>query len=138
MRPAATLPRSSPSREAARGTDQTVVLGTGPLTIDEVVAVARDGAPVELSDEALAAIGGVARARRGARRIGRPVYGVTTGFGALATRYIEPEKRTQLQRSLVRSHAAGTGPCVETRGRARADAAAPLHARDRAHRRARR
>ncbi len=42
------------------------------------------------------------------------MYGVSTGFGALATKYIEPSMRAQLQRSLIRSHAAGTGPCVET------------------------
>ena len=42
-----------------------------------------------------------------------PVYGVSTGFGALATRHIPGEKRAQLQRSLVRSHAAGSGPEVE-------------------------
>jgi len=38
---------------------------------------------------------------------------VSTGFGALATRHIPAERRTQLQRSLVRSHAAGSGPEVE-------------------------
>lgn len=43
----------------------------------------------------------------------KPSYGVSTGFGALATRHIPPEQRTQLQRSLVRSHAAGSGPEVE-------------------------
>jgi histidine ammonia-lyase len=44
---------------------------------------------------------------------GTPVYGVSTGFGALATRYIEPPMRRQRQRSLIRSHAAGTGAEVE-------------------------
>jgi histidine ammonia-lyase len=43
-----------------------------------------------------------------------PHYGVSTGFGALATRHIAPELRAQLQRSLIRSHAAGSGPEVET------------------------
>jgi histidine ammonia-lyase len=42
-----------------------------------------------------------------------PAYGISTGFGALATRHIPAEKRARLQRSLVRSHAAGTGPEVE-------------------------
>jgi histidine ammonia-lyase len=42
-----------------------------------------------------------------------PHYGVSTGFGALATRHIPVDRRAQLQRSLVRSHAAGTGPEVE-------------------------
>ena len=42
-----------------------------------------------------------------------PHYGISTGFGALATRYIAAERRAQLQRSLIRSHAAGSGPEVE-------------------------
>ncbi len=42
-----------------------------------------------------------------------PAYGISTGFGALATRHIPAEMREQLQRSLVRSHAAGSGPEVE-------------------------
>lgn len=42
-----------------------------------------------------------------------PHYGVSTGFGALATRHIPTALRAQLQRSLVRSHAAGSGPEVE-------------------------
>ena len=42
-----------------------------------------------------------------------PHYGVSTGFGALATRHIPTDKRIQLQRSLIRSHAAGSGPEVD-------------------------
>src|SRR5690606_28670101 len=42
-----------------------------------------------------------------------PHYGVSTGFGALATTFIAPERRRQLQASLIRSHAAGTGAEVE-------------------------
>ena len=42
-----------------------------------------------------------------------PAYGISTGFGALATRHIPAEMREQLQKSLVRSHAAGSGPEVE-------------------------
>ncbi|MBN2823458.1 MAG: histidine ammonia-lyase [Coriobacteriia bacterium] len=91
----------------------TVVVGTGPVAFDDVIAVARGDATVELSAEAVAAI---EDSRTHIDRLagsGQPVYGVSTGFGALATTYIEPEKRHQLQRSLVRSHAAGTGDCVE-------------------------
>ena len=44
----------------------------------------------------------------------RPAYGVSTGFGALAVRHIPADRRAQLQRSVIRSHAAGTGPEVET------------------------
>lgn len=90
-----------------------VVVGVGPVTPGQVVRVARHGAPVELSAEALAAIG-ESRARiRALARDARPVYGVSTGFGALATRHIPVELRGQLQRSLIRSHAAGSGAEVE-------------------------
>ncbi len=94
--------------------EPTVVLGRTPLTIPEVVAVARRRAPVEISDGSLAAI---ARARAHVDALaasGRPVYGVSTGFGSLATRYIEPDRRHDLQKSLIRSHAAGSGEPVET------------------------
>ncbi len=43
-----------------------------------------------------------------------PAYGISTGFGALATRHITPELRARLQLSLIRSHAAGAGEPVET------------------------
>lgn len=91
-----------------------VVVTAGPLTAEEVVAVARHGAAVELAEEAVAAIEASRAHVEALARSGRPVYGISTGFGALATRFIEAEKRTQLQRSLVRSHAAGSGACVET------------------------
>ena len=42
-----------------------------------------------------------------------PAYGISTGFGALANRHIPNDLRTQLQKSLIRSHAAGMGPAVE-------------------------
>lgn len=90
-----------------------VAVGVGPLTFADVVAVARDGAPVELTAEARTAI---LRAREVVDRLAdepTPVYGISTGFGALATRHIPTEMRAQLQRSLVRSHAAGSGPEVE-------------------------
>ena len=91
----------------------TVSVGTGPVSFEDVVAVARGGAGVELSAEALTAIH---RARAVVDDLAAspvPTYGVSTGFGALATRHIAPELRAKLQRSLVRSHAAGSGPEVE-------------------------
>src|SRR5690242_13618107 len=92
---------------------QTVQVGVGPVSLDDVVAVTRGGAPVELTDEALVAID---RARAVVEELAAaptPAYGISTGFGALATRHIPPELRDQLQRSLIRSHAAGSGPEVE-------------------------
>jgi histidine ammonia-lyase len=91
-----------------------VQVGVGPVSFDDVVAVARGGAPVQLTDEALAAVAET-RVRIDALASDvNPHYGVSTGFGALARVHIPPEKRTQLQRSLIRSHAAGTGPEVES------------------------
>jgi histidine ammonia-lyase len=90
-----------------------VVVGIGPLGIEEIVAVARDGAAVRISDDARAEI---VRTRRVIEALAQdvvPHYGVSTGFGALATRHIPVEQRAQLQRSLVRSHAAGSGGEVE-------------------------
>lgn len=89
-----------------------VELGTSPLSPEQVVAVARHGAPVALGTSALDAL---ARSRAHVERLAagdQPAYGVSTGFGSLATRRIPPELRAQLQRSLLRSHAAGSGPEV--------------------------
>ncbi|MCG8921679.1 histidine ammonia-lyase [Lentzea sp. CC55] len=92
---------------------QPVELGPKPLTLEDVHAVARDGAPVEITAAAREA---VTTARGHVDRLAtaeRPTYGVSTGFGALAVRHIPPDRRAQLQRSLIRSHAAGSGPEVE-------------------------
>jgi histidine ammonia-lyase len=95
-------------------TDAVITVGVGAVTPAEVVAVARAGARVSLSDEALAAIDAGRRTIDALAQDARPHYGVSTGFGALATRHIPPESRTQLQRSLIRSHAAGAGQAVES------------------------
>jgi histidine ammonia-lyase len=95
-----------------QGTRQ-VVVGVGPVSPSDVVAVARGGAGVRLDDEALAQM---ARSRAVFEALAddpQPHYGVSTGFGALATRHIPVDRRAELQRSLVRSHAAGSGPEVE-------------------------
>lgn len=88
-------------------------MGVGPVTPAEVVAVARDGAAVRLSEPAQQAIDEARAAVEVLAAAATPAYGVSTGFGALATRHIPTELRAQLQRSLVRSHAAGSGPEVE-------------------------
>ena len=90
----------------------TVTVGTGPLTPEDVVAVARHGARVELSAEAEAEISHSRAVIEALAEDPVPHYGVSTGFGALATRHIPTALRAQLQRSLVRSHAAGAGPEV--------------------------
>ena len=90
-----------------------ITVGIGPVTVDDVVAVARYNAPIVIDAEARAA---VEASRAVIDRLAAdtaPHYGISTGFGALATTFIAAEQRTQLQRSLIRSHAAGAGPEVE-------------------------
>lgn len=92
---------------------RTVLVGTGALGIDDVVAVARHGATVELAEDSIAAMSASRAVIDALASDEAPHYGVSTGFGALATKYIPAERRRQLQRSLVRSHAASSGPEVE-------------------------
>ncbi|NNE11915.1 MAG: aromatic amino acid lyase, partial [Ilumatobacter sp.] len=85
----------------------------GPgVTIDDVVAVARERRRVELTP---AAVERMQAAREIVERLaeGEPRYGISTGFGALATVSIPPERRRALQVALIRSHAAGMGDPIE-------------------------
>jgi histidine ammonia-lyase len=83
------------------------------LTFADVVAVARGGARVELTAGALEALEAGRAIVDKLAAAPTPAYGISTGFGALATRHIDPELRAALQRSLIRSHAAGMGELVE-------------------------
>ncbi|MFH9135726.1 histidine ammonia-lyase [Streptomyces sp. NPDC017524] len=91
----------------------TVVVGTSGTTAEDVVAVARHDARVELSAAAVEALAAARLVVDALAAKPEPVYGVSTGFGALASRHIGPELRARLQRNIVRSHAAGMGPRVE-------------------------
>jgi histidine ammonia-lyase len=90
-----------------------IELGPHGVSAADVIAVARGGEQVELGAEARAAL------ERGAavveRLVGQPdpVYGVSTGFGALANTVIPDERSAELQTALIRSHSAGMGPEVE-------------------------
>jgi histidine ammonia-lyase len=92
---------------------EVVPVGAEALTREQVRAVAREAAPVELTPRAREAV----KASRGHIEAlaadPLPHYGVSTGFGALATTHIPPDRRAALQRSLIRSHAAGAGEPVE-------------------------
>src|ERR1700731_2854365 len=86
-----------------------ITVDGGALSIEAVVRAAREREPVSLAP-------GVRARMRPARdvvdrldREGAVVYGVTTGFGALADRAVDPADRALLQRSVVLSHAAGSG-----------------------------
>jgi histidine ammonia-lyase len=98
-------------------TTATVVqVGVGPLTEAEVVAVARGQAEVRLTAESISAITEARSVIESLASDIEPHYGISTGFGALATKHIPVERRAQLQRSLIRSHAAGSGPNVRSCG----------------------
>src|SRR6185436_10151232 len=104
-------PRRAPARA---GHAVTVTLKPGPLSFHEVVEVARHDAPVAVSSESCAAMADSrAVVDRIAARDDMVVYGVTTGLGALANTHISPDQRIELQRALIRSHAAGSGPPLE-------------------------
>ena len=86
-----------------------VVIGREPLTVNQVVDIARRFARVELDPTALERVERTRSIIETQAASPDPHYGVSTGFGALATTFITPDRRQQLQLSLVRSHAAGTG-----------------------------
>src|SRR5713101_6350698 len=86
-----------------------LVVDGSALTVDDVVAVAHGQARVTLGAD-------VPRRMETSRSVvvkalsgGAPVYGVNTGFGALADTPVGEADLTTLQGAIVRSHAAGTG-----------------------------
>ena len=88
---------------------ESIQLDGTALTISEVVAVAREGRPVAITETAREAV------REGRTRVedildaGDAAYGLNTGFGDLVDTRIPPEEVDDLQTNLLRSHAAGSG-----------------------------
>ena len=98
-----------PERSPAPRPGDLVVLTGADLSIADVEAVARHGARAALDVHARDRM---QEAREVIERLvarGEVVYGVTTGFGDLATTFIPPEDAPQLQENLLASHAAGVG-----------------------------
>ena len=91
----------------------TITLNSSGLTMEQVIEVARNGAKIEISKEALEKMAATRAHIETLAKAETPVYGISTGFGALANQHIAPEDRVQLQKSLIRSHAAGMGDPVE-------------------------
>ena len=92
---------------------ETVAIDGRGLSIDDVVAVARRQANPHLTDTARTAMTRSAALVDGFVSSDTPVYGVTTGFGSLASTVIPRERSADLQVALVRSHATGMGDPVE-------------------------
>ena len=98
-----------PERSPIHGSRDLVVLTGADMSVADVEAVARHGARATLDD---AARGRMQEARDVIETLvarGEVVYGVTTGFGDLATTFIPPADAERLQENLLASHAAGVG-----------------------------
>jgi histidine ammonia-lyase len=88
-----------------------ILLTGSDLTITDVAAIA-DGRPFALAPDARARIAASAERLAALIAEGRPIYGITTGFGALDGRGVARQDAVALQRNLLMSHAAGTGPAM--------------------------
>lgn len=93
---------------------QRVQIGPDPLTPEAVAAVA-DGAPVEIPPAAVERVNQAREIVERRLRLDQPVYGVTTGFGALAEVRVSEDQLAELQRNLILSHAAGVGKLLSRR-----------------------
>jgi histidine ammonia-lyase len=102
-------PAGDPGADALR----TVELTSGGVAPEDVVAVARGDAPVVLGPGAREAMERSAAVVAALADSDEPAYGISTGFGSLARVRIPVERREELQRSLIRSHAAGMGRPIE-------------------------
>jgi histidine ammonia-lyase len=98
--------------EAGGERSDVVLDGVAPTRLD-VVGVARHGRSVELGSNARHAVESSAQLVQGFVEADSAVYGVTTGFGALATTAIPSGRTAELQCALVRSHATGMGAMVD-------------------------
>jgi histidine ammonia-lyase len=90
-----------------------ITLGVDGMSLEDLVAIARQGAVVRLAAESEARI---LRSRGLVERWlqeGRIVYGVTTGFGALSDVIVPPQEARRLQMNVLMSHAAGVGSLLE-------------------------
>ena len=90
-----------------------VVINTTGMTFEDVLAIARHDAKVVIAPATIEAVAHTRSRVDALAASSEPVYGISTGFGALANRHVSPEYRVQLQKSLIRSHAAGLGNLVE-------------------------
>ena len=86
-----------------------VVLGEGPTTIEAIAAIARQGVHVSVGDAGRARIADAHAVVDRIVREERVAYGVTTGFGQLATTHVPVAQARELQENLVRSHSVGVG-----------------------------
>ncbi len=89
-----------------------IPLGHAPLTLPELRAIAREATPVTLDPHCLPHLRAALATIQRIIDAGEPAYGINTGFGKLAQTRIARDELEQLQRNIVLSHAAGTGPLL--------------------------
>ncbi|MCH2140502.1 MAG: histidine ammonia-lyase [Phycisphaerales bacterium] len=89
--------------------DQELNITGAPLTLQQVCGIAREHVRVRLDDQALASIQTARSVVDDAAEGVDPIYGINTGFGSLSRHRIEPDQTAEIQRNLLRSHAAGVG-----------------------------
>lgn len=88
---------------------QEVIVTGNDLTLDQILAVSRSGAKVVLAEEARQCVRLSRRHVEELLEAGRPVYGITTGFGKFSDTFISGSQTTELQHNLIVSHACGVG-----------------------------
>ena len=92
-----------------------IVVDGSALTIEDVVAVAAGEVAVQTGENLAASMAPSKALVDAVVADDRIVYGITTGFGALANTHIPPGRAAEMQVDLLRSHAAGVGPLLSTR-----------------------
>jgi len=88
-------------------------LGTGRLSLKELRAIARDAPPLGLDPACMPRLEQSHAAVQRILASGKPAYGINTGFGRLSQTRIPDGELEELQRNIVLSHAAGTGPLLD-------------------------
>jgi histidine ammonia-lyase len=88
-------------------------LGTGRLSLKDLRAIAREAPALELDPACLPKLKASQAAVERILRSGKPAYGINTGFGRLSQTRIADGELEELQRNIVLSHAAGTGPMLD-------------------------
>ncbi len=94
--------------------ERVIKIDGSSLTIEDVVAVARFGAKVELDEKQKEAIEISREYIEDVLKSGQAVYGINTGFGKFCDTAISDEELELLQKNLIYSDACGVGEPFDT------------------------
>ncbi len=90
-----------------------ILLGMDGMSLEDLVAIAREGAKVRLTRESEERLLNARKLIEKWVQEERAIYGVTTGFGALSDATISKEETRRLQENILMSHAAGVGDILD-------------------------